>query len=193
MGGGVSTNHKSSDWIELSWFVQVLSHFNRLGVPPWGGWGGLVWVWIGGGISTNLKSSNRIEISQFVKFLLTFDWFRGSTPGGVAGGWWGWDSFRVFGGTTRMCICMRTYACVCAHERWCHNGIPQDFPMGAAICMKLSCLYMYACARMCMCACACMHMHGAPPKYPDRVPLRSIHPHPQGGWTPEISQKSIKI
>ena len=57
--------------------------------------------------------------------------------------------------------------------------------MGAAICMKLSCLYMYACVHTCV---------GHPPKHPDRVPP-TIHPPlpPPMGGTPEISQKSIKI
>ena len=60
--------------------------------------------------------------------------------------------------------------------------------MGAAIWMKLSCLYMYACVHMCM----CVHAH-PPPKYPDRVPHPSTQPHHPNGGTPEISQKSIKI
>ena len=55
--------------------------------------------------------------------------------------------------------------------------------MGAAICMKLSCLYMYACVCACMfihvCMCVCMHVHtcvhmrGAPPNI-----LTESHPHP---------------
>ena len=59
--------------------------------------------------------------------------------------------------------------------------------MGAAICMKLSCLYMYACVCACMCACA-----WGTPQRPQQSLTPSTHPHSQGG-TPEISQKSIKI
>ena len=46
--------------------------------------------------------------------------------------------------------------------------------MGAAICMKLSCLYAY----MCMCTHACMCVWGLPP--PTHTP---IHPPPRGGNT----------
>ena len=61
--------------------------------------------------------------------------------------------------------------------------------MGAAICMKLSCLHMCARVRVCVHACAHVHVCGTPPKHPDRVPPHSpteSHPHPptpipQGG------------
>ena len=65
--------------------------------------------------------------------------------------------------------------------------------MGAAICMKLSCLYMYAYVRMCVHTCAHAHVHGASPKHPDRVPPHPPTPTPRMGGTPEISQQSIKI
>ena len=62
MGGGVSTNHKSSNRIELSQLGQDLLNFSALILPhplthppthpP-----------MGGGVSTNHKSSNRIELS----------------------------------------------------------------------------------------------------------------------------------
>ena len=46
MGGELSTDSKSSNIIEISWFVQVLSRFYWFrGVPPWGvGGGGVGWV-----------------------------------------------------------------------------------------------------------------------------------------------------
>ena len=53
MGGGVSTNHKSSNRIELSQLGQL--------DPP-----------MGGGVSTNHKSSNRIELSRLLQDLLNF-------------------------------------------------------------------------------------------------------------------------
>ena len=65
--------------------------------------------------------------------------------------------------------------------------------MGAAICMKLSCLYMYARVRTCVHACVHVYMCRAPPKHPDRVPPHPPTPTPPMGGTPEISQKSIKI
>ena len=59
--------------------------------------------------------------------------------------------------------------------------------MGAAICMKLSCLYMYARARMC--AIACTHVHGAPPKHSDSPTPIHPPPSPQRGGPLE----SVKI
>ena len=48
IGGGVSTNHKSSNRIELSWLVQVLLNFDWFwGSPPW--WGGRCMDGDGGG------------------------------------------------------------------------------------------------------------------------------------------------
>ena len=145
MGRGVSTNHKSSNRIELSWFIQVLSHFNRLGgTPP--GVGGV------GGCGCGC---------------------------GLVGGWWGWlDGGGTLSGCLggwpmHMCMCTHTHTQAHMREQWCHNGIPQDFPMGAAICMKLSCLYMYACAHMCMRACVHAHMCETPPNT-----LTESHPHP---------------
>ena len=77
IGGGVSTNHKSSNRIKLSQLGQDLFNFNDLTwshplthpsahphqtiQPP-----------IGGGVSTDIKSSNRIEISWLVEILLNF-------------------------------------------------------------------------------------------------------------------------
>ena len=55
--------------------------------------------------------------------------------------------------------------------------------MGAAICMKLSCL-------PCMHVCACMdmhvHMYGAPPTTPDIHPLTRPPPELQGAQNTKI-------
>ena len=187
-GVGWFTDFKSSNRIEISWFVQVLSHFNWFGGPPWE-WVGCVGVGVGvGGCRvgwfTDFKSSNRIELSWFVQFLLTFDWFQGSPLWGVGVGGYGWESVRVCGEVSHACIHVHVHACMHAHmcEQWCHNGNSLGkhiTSMGAAICMKLSCL-------TCMCVHVCMHEIS--PTYPDRLPP----PPPQGG-TPEMSQKSIKI
>ena len=186
MGGGVSTNHKSSKRIKLSWFVQVLSHFNRLGGTPlrWVGWVGVA-VDVGWWRNLhNLKSSNRIEISWFVKFLLTFDWFQGSTPPGG----WGWVDGS---GTLSGCLGVAPHMCACTHahmcERWCHNGIPQDFLWEQPFAWNY---HVYTCMHVHMHA--CMHVHmctcmGHLPKHCDRVPSPSTHPHPRG-WT----LKSVK-
>ena len=91
-GGSVSTNHKSSNRIELSRLDQVLLKFlwfhmfrptnppihpptHQKQHPP-----------IGGEFFTDSKSSNGIEISQFVQVLSRFYWFGGYPPWGV-GGW----------------------------------------------------------------------------------------------------------
>ena len=128
------------------------------------------------------KSSNIIEISWFVKFLLTFDWFQGSTPlgGGVGVGGWGFDSVRVFGGVPHACAHAHTHARACAYMYKHDNFMQMAAPIGKSWGIPLW--------HHCMCVCG-----GAPPKHPDRVPPPSTHPHPPGGQTPEISQKSIKI
>ena len=77
MGGGVSTNHKSSNRIELSQLGQDLLNFSSFDLtppidplthqthppnhPP-----------MGGCVSTNHKSSNRIELSQLGQDLLNY-------------------------------------------------------------------------------------------------------------------------
>ena len=94
-GGSVSTNHKSSNRIELSRLDQILLKFLWFHIfrptnppihppthqkkhPP-----------MGGEFSTDSKSSNGIEISWFVQVLLRFYWFGGAPPWGWVGGWVG--------------------------------------------------------------------------------------------------------
>ena len=85
-------------------------------------------------------------------------------PGGwgVGGCGWGW-----WEGAPHTC----THACTCTHMRtcvWHHREFPGIPSMGAAICMKLSCL---------PCVCACVHVHvcgGHPPTTPQAQPP----PHP---------------
>ena len=133
-GVGWFTNFKSSNRIEISWFIQVLSCFNRFGPSPWGGSGG--WVWFGGGVSIELKSSNIIEISWFVKFLI-FDWFQGSPLER-----WAWvdggGSMSEYVGCP-MHMCMHTHACVYTCEQWCHNGIPIYDPFKSQLKWRLKC------------------------------------------------------
>ena len=76
--GGVSTNHKSSNRIELSWLGQDLSWLGQrfirfsdltwpqpLNQPP-------IHPPIGWSVYTNHKSSNRIELSQLLNFLWSY-------------------------------------------------------------------------------------------------------------------------
>ena len=137
---------------------------------------------MGGEVSTDFKSSNRIEISWLVQVLLNFEWFRGSPLGvggwvdGVGGGGW------VDGGEGGERV-HPTYMHMHAHARmhvWHHREFPGIPPMGAAICMRLSCL-----PRMCVRACMCMHVHvcgGHPPTTPHPHPPT---PHPQSRREPE--------
>ena len=124
---------------------------------------------MGGKVSTNFKSSNRIEISRLVQVLLNFDWFRGSPLGGG----WGWGVVRGYPPYTCTSMCMhahtRTHMCI-----WHHREFPGIPPMGAAICMKLSCLtHVHVRACMCVHARACAHVWGAP-----QPPPTPIHPPP---------------
>ena len=83
MGGGVSTNHKSSNRIELFWLGQDWLNFKSFDLTPpidppiqppthtpTHGWG----------VSTNHKSSNRIELSWFSQHFLNFSCFDLTPP-----------------------------------------------------------------------------------------------------------------
>ena len=50
MGGGVSTNFKSSNGIEISWWVQVLLNFDRF----WGSLLGVADGWMGVGVGVSV-------------------------------------------------------------------------------------------------------------------------------------------
>ena len=135
---------------------------------------------MGGEVSTDFKSSNRIEISWLVQVLLNFEWFWGSPLGGWGVGGWGWG--MVSGCTPPMCTCMymHTHTCACMHV-WHHREFPGIPPMGAAICMKLSCLpQMRVCVHACVCMCMHVHMCGGHPQ-PPPPPI----PHPQSCREPK--------
>ena len=94
-------------------------------------------------------------------------------PLGVGGWGWGWV-------WATPCTCARARACTHVHARaYDIIGNSQwDIPMGAAICMKLSCLYAYM--RVCM----CMRIHmcvGVAPTHPHPHP--PTHPPLRGGNT----------
>ena len=146
-GGSVSTNHKSSNKIELSrldkivlkilWFhifrptnPPIHPPTHQKNHPP-----------MGGKFSTDSKSSNRIEISWFVQVLSRFYWFGGVPHWGVGGGN---PHIRAHAHTHAHA---RVYDII-GNSQW-------DIPisMGAAICMKLSCLLRiharaHACVRV---------------------------------------------
>ena len=137
---------------------------------------------MGGEVSTDFKSSNGIEISQLVQVLLNFDWFWGCPPlGGRGVGGCGWGVVR--GCPSHMCTCMHTHAHARTHTHvWHHREFPGISPMGAAICMKLSCLPR---ARVRACACMRARVHVCV-GHPQTAPT-PIHPppHPQGRRDPK--------
>ena len=136
---------------------------------------------MGGKVSTDFKSSNGIEISWLVQVLLNFDWFWGSPWGwGVGGCGWG----VVRGCPSQTCTHMHTHTHAHMHMCiWHHREFPGIPPMGAAICMKLSCL-PHACVHVCVCVhmCACAHVWGASPNHPHPHPPT---PHPQSHREPK--------
>ena len=117
-GVGRLTDLKSSNRIEISWFIQVLLRFNWFGgVPPWR------WVGadVGVGVSTNFKPSNRIKISQLV--LLTFGQFQGFPP-------WGWGWVDVVGVCQGVCVGghLCTHTCACTRTCVWHLRDSPGFP-----------------------------------------------------------------
>ena len=145
---------------------------------------------MGGEVSTDFKSSNRIEISRLVQVLLNFEWFRGSPPGGGGVGGWGWGVVR--GCIPPTCTCTRMHARSRARTHvWHHREFPGIPPMGAAICMKLSCFpHVCACVhvRACACMCTCVGCTPQPPP----------NPHPPTPPTPRAAgspkhQNSISL
>ena len=138
---------------------------------------------MGGEVSTDFKSSNGIEISWLVQVLWILTDSRGP-PLGDGGGWmWVGGGERV---PPHMHTCTCIHACTCTCTRvWHHREFPGIPPMGAAICMKLSCLprvRVHACMHIHVCACVCMCV-GAPPNLPTPIHSPQLppphHPTPQ--------------
>ena len=156
-GGSVSTNHKSSNRIQLSRLDQVLLKFlwfhmfwptnppihpptHQKEHPP-----------MGGEVSTDSKSFIGIEISRFVQVLLRFYWFEGVPP--LGGGWVG---VRLGGGTPHTRAHMHTCARMCAHtcmhvkhdKHGClHGGGHLQFPNMFILAFR-ACAYVYVCVHM---------------------------------------------
>ena len=188
-GRSVSTNHKSSNRIELSRLDQILLKFlwfyifqptNPLTHPsthpptkktPTHGWGILHRFQI-------FKRNRNILIrSSLIAFLLIW----GGTPLRVGGsfGWgWGW-----VGAPPRMCTCACMHVHACAHTHACMlNMINMAASMVAAICNFLTCLSSrFVRVRACTCVCMCL---GTPPHAPRCTPTHLSPPQscrePQG-------------
>ena len=178
-GGSVSTNHKSSNRIELSQLDQVLLKFlwfhmfrptnppihpptHQKKHPP-----------MGGEFSTDSKSSNRIEISQFVQVLLRFYWFGGVPPWGVGG--WGWVGAQPT--HVRMHRHIHACTCMCAHTCM-HVKHDKHGCLHGGGHLQFSNMFIFAFR-----VCACVHMHVSrdTPTCPQMPPNPSApSPEPQG-------------
>ena len=133
-GVGRLTDFKSSNRIEIFWFIQVLLCFNWFGGSPLGGGWVQMWVWESPQIS-NLQTE-----SKYLFYWLLAN-FRGSPHGG-GDGWMGWESVRV-------CVWGVPHARTHAHARahvYDILGTPRDSLNGDChLQLKLSCL---ACIRI---------------------------------------------
>ena len=175
MGGSVSINNKSSKRIELSWFSQQFlviwpdtTHqpTHPPNYIPTHSWRSLHRFQI-------LKQNWNISISSGA---IEFWVIPGVPSREVWVGGWGWGVVR--GCTLPTCTHMHACTQMRMHV-WHHREFPGIPLMGAAICMKLSCLphmHVRACMRMCVHLCG-----GHPQPSPHHIntpPLPSTHPHP---------------
>ena len=184
MGGSVSTNHKSSNRIELSWFSQQFSNFKWFDLippinPPTHQ---IIQLPMGGRVSTDFKSSNRIEISWLVQVLLNFEWFQGS-PWGVGMGVGGGERVHPIH------MHMHVHAHACMYDI---IGNSQGFPQWGR---PFAWNYHVYHACMCMCVHACMRVHvhmsgGTPttptPKHPPPPPRAAGNRKHQNSITLEL-------
>ena len=112
ISGGVSTDLKFSNRIEISWFVQVLLHFTWFGGSPFG--------WVGGMCRTCPTTHQTMHppiliCSSFIVYLLIW---RSTLGGGwvVMGVCWGGDSSREFKSSNRIEISLFVQALL--HFNW---------------------------------------------------------------------------
>ena len=184
-GGSVSTNHKSSNRIELSQLDQVLlkflviSRFDPLIQPinpPTYPKNTHPWVWE---FSTDSKSFNGILISWFIQVLSNLYWFWGGTPlWAWVGGWVGDESWVEV--PPHMCMHMHAHACTHAYTHACMlNMINMAASMKAAIC-NFPNMFILA-FRACVCMCL-----GIPSHAPRCPPTHLTPPQSQqGAWITE--------
>ena len=155
---------KSSNGIELSWFIQELLLFFWFwvslalggGAGGWGVSGWLTIVYMSSGMFRGKESWNRIELSQLVQDLLNFG-VLGSLQLWEGGRWVG----RVWGitghGDVPTCIHMHVHACTCTHAH-AHRHMYTCIEIANG--HQHGGIHVYhvrhACACMHVCACACM-------------------------------------
>ena len=145
-GGSVSTNHKSSNRIELSWLDQVLLKFlwfhmfwptnppihpptHQKNTHPW--------------VENSPQIPNLLTESKYLDLFKSYHVFTdlGGTPWG--GGWVGGCGWGLVGAPPHMCTCTcaNTHMHARAHTHACIlNMIKMAASMVAAICNFLTCL-----------------------------------------------------
>ena len=173
MGGSVSTNHKSSNRIELSWFSQQFLNFEWFDLtprinppnhppthqtthPPMVGNSSQI-----SNLQTELKYLDKLKCYQILSDS------GGPPPGGwQMGGWGGGQG----GGMSHACTHAQ-HACTCML-----NMLNMDASMLAAICNFYTCINVHVC--MCMCV-------GTPPHAPIHLPPPQSHREPE---TPKFNK-----
>ena len=190
-GVGVSTNHKSSNRFELSWFSQ---HFFNFSVLTWShpsthpttqppthppnhtpthGWGILYRFQI------FKRNWNILISSSVIKFLLILgvhlprEWRMGG---------WGWGWVWVCGGgvpCTYTCTCMRAcvHACACMHMHACMHVLTHMHVKHANHakhgCNFYTCIHVHMCVCLHVHVCACVGGH---PPCSQTPPTHLPHP-----------------
>ena len=170
MGGGVSTNHKSSNRTELSWFSQHHPPTHQTIHPPMGGEFFRFQIF--------KRNWNILISSSVIEFILIL----GVHPlGGWQMGAWGWGWVWVCGGCP-----MHTH--MHAHARTCMLNmlimLNMDASMLAAICNFYTCIHVCMC--MCVRACVCGGTPPMPPDAPDTPPTHL--PPPQSCREPKTAK-----
>ena len=189
IGGSVSTNHKSSNRIELSWFSQQFLNFYWFDLippikppthpppnyTPTPGWGSLYRFQI-------FKQNWNILISSSaIEFWLIL----GSPQGG--GGVGGWACGVVMGCPPHTCTCTHAHACAHVYDI---IGNSHGFPHGGGHLHEIIMFTTHTCA--CMCVHACVYMctcvggtpnHSTPTPHPPQSCREPETPKFNNSWT----------
>ena len=123
MGGGVSTDFKSSNRIGISWLVQVLLNFDWFWGFPNGQWG-----WVSGDGGGERMPSTHVHMHVYAHTCTHVSHHRESL--GFPQIQWGqpfaWN-YHVY----HACMCMHVYMCMCMHVR-ASMGAPPTTPLATS-------------------------------------------------------------
>ena len=117
MGGGVSTDFKSSNRIEISRLVQVLLNFEWFRGPPSGGWGGGGW-WEGA------PHPHAHACACTHVHACTYDIIGNPRDFPKSNGGGHLHEITMFTMHACACVCVRACMCMCT----CVGGMPQPPP-----------------------------------------------------------------